>query len=272
MKPNTFRSFTFVLLTSLMVLPVGAVESGEVLLQKLKSSDAAIRRNAAEVLAERGIADLVNDLKKVLPDLLPALKDSDADVRYYVAVALASAGWDDNGAQALSGAVPALIEALKDKDPRVREYSAKAIGLVMPQPPAETAKPLLKLLNDKEKGGEKTVQEAALAALSRIKPVTPEMASAVLKLLKEDKDVKGEAASTLGDFASSDPEVISVLIGALKDTDRFIRQEVVRAFGKIGPPARAALPELKKIADNSKEDQTIRDNAVAALRRIEQGN
>jgi len=250
----------------LMQLSAEPMESEEILLRKLKSSDAAIRRAAAE-----GLAQIEHkDLKKILPALLIAIKDQEADVRFYAAVTLTAAAYtDEQSARTLNEAVPVLIKTLNDKDARVREYVANALALVMPESPAEAAEPLVKLLNDKEKGAEKTVQEAVLAALSRIKPATPEMISAVLKLLKEDKSVKGQAASALGDFGSSDPEVISALVDAMKDSDRFVRQEAVCALRKTGRPARGAIPELKKIADNPKEDQSMRDNAVAALRKIE---
>lgn len=246
-----------------------AEDSGEVLLRQLQSPNAQARRSAAETLGnDGGIVSLVKDLKGAIPSLLPALKDPDPEVRSRIALALWAIGLSENGTGFLNEAVPAMIEALKDNDPRVRECVAFAIWAVMPQPPVEAGKPLLKLLNDKQKGVERTVQQAALAALGRIKPATPEMVAGVLKLLKEDKDVRGEAMNTLGEFGSSDPEVISALVDFLKDPERFVRQEAVGALGNIGPPACYAATELAKVVENSQENRGVRENAIGSLYRV----
>lgn len=237
-------------------------ESAAVLLERLQSPDVATRRSAAETLAQIGD----EELEKILPTLLLALKDPDPDVRFYVATSLAVAAYgDEANAEALGQALPSLIEALNDEDARVREIVVGAIGLVKPQPPAAATQPLLELLDDQEP----RVRETAVWSLGRISPVPPEVASAILKVLKEDEssDVRGEAATILGELG--DPAVVPALIEALRDSDRYVRQEAVRALREIGPHAHCALPALKKVMQNAEEDVTVRELAASAIHRIE---
>lgn len=252
-----------VLFTSLLPLSAQTTHPSEdVLLERLHSPDAATRRAAAETLAQIEH----KNLERILPTLLLALKDPDPDVRFYVATSLAVAAYgDEANAEALGQALPSLIEALNDEDARVREIVVGAIGLVKPQPPAAATQPLLELLDDQEP----RVRETAVWSLGRISPVPPEVASAILKVLKEDEssDVRGEAATILGELG--DPAVVPALIEALRDSDRYVRQEAVRALREIGPHAHCALPALKKVMQNAEEDVTVRELAASAIHRIE---
>jgi HEAT repeat protein len=134
--------------------------------------------------------------------------------------------------------------------------------LVMPYPPPTT--PLIERLDDPER----KVREAALGALGRIRPVVPEVRAAVLNLLREDASpsVRAKAANMLGDFRAADAAAQEALIEALGDPDSSVRQAAVRAVGKIGPPAHAALAKLGEMIQNAKEDQTVRKYALDALR------
>lgn len=51
--------------------------------------------------------------------------------------------------------------------------------------------------------------------------------------------------------------VIQALINALHDPDGFVRQEAVRASAIIGPRARATILDLMRIAEDTKEDETV---------------
>jgi HEAT repeat protein len=95
-------------------------------------------------------------------------------------------------------------------------------------------------------------------------------------MLKDvDIDVRRQAVSLLGEWAGSDPEVLRLLIDALKDPDNFtplpsllgafgrqlgleassVQHEVGLALLRAGPAARAAVPDLKKLlaSENTSE-------------------
>lgn len=238
-------------------------EPVQALLERLRSPDEATRNAAAETLTVRAF----QNLEQVLPVLTKALNDPDPNVRFYSTVALFGAAYgDEENARRLHRAVPALSEGLSDEDPRVRAAAANAITTVMPHPPAAVTAPLLRALGDPER----EVREAALDALARVRPVALQTAPAVLRVLREDPSpgARGAAARTLGEIETAHPSVTQALIDALHDADRFVRQEAVRALARIGPPARAAIPDLTRIVGNPSEDATVRALATDALRRI----
>jgi len=101
---------------------------------------------------------------------------------------------------------PVLIQSLRDKDSFVRRFAAEALGAVEADP--KVAIPALTLaLRDKRKEG----KEAAAGALGRMGP------NAVRPLLDVLKD------------ANAEPQV---------------RRKAAEALGKIGPPAKSAIPAL----------------------------
>ena len=62
-------------------------------------------------------------------ELIVALQDRDATVRWQAAQALGFALNSDGTSPEAKKAVSALVEALKDEDKRVREFAATALGL-----------------------------------------------------------------------------------------------------------------------------------------------
>ena len=66
--------------------------------------------------------------------------------------------------------------------------------------------------------------------------------------------------------APTDSRVISLAIDALKDNDRFVRQEAIAAILTIGKPAIAAMPLLTDIKEAPESDEPMRGNAEAAIR------
>jgi hypothetical protein len=61
-------------------------------------------------------------------------------------------------------------------------------------------------------------------------------------------------------------EVVPHLMEELEDEDARVLQETITALGAIGPPAKAAIPALEKLAEH--EDPQIAERAKAALRQI----
>ena len=61
-------------------------------------------------------------------------------------------------------------------------------------------------------------------------------------------------------------QVVAGLISALRMPDVQLRRDAVRMLGMIGPPARAAIPELRRLA---RDEADFHHQAVTALRSIE---
>ena len=64
------------------------------------------------------------------------------------------------------------------------------------------------------------------------------------------------------------PRVIRALIAAFEDDDDLVRWKAVRAIGRIGAPAAAALPLLERMAASKNEHEVVRATAQRAVEQI----
>lgn len=111
--------------------------------------------------------------------------------------------------------VPALVGALKDRDRFVRRFAAQSLGDLGPE--ASAAVPALrKALDDSRM----EVQEAAVTALGKIGPTA-----------------------------------VQALIAALEDPDALtgVRRRAAESLGKIGGPAKSAIPALTAMLQPEKK-------------------
>jgi vesicle coat complex subunit len=119
---STMRVRTeFVLLLCLIACGCGKKSTAE-LISDLKSPDDKDR-----IIAVRTLPGKQGDATQVVPALIEALKDKDADVRRSAAIKLGSFGEQANDA------VPALQAAQHDPDARVRESAGMALSRIDPK-------------------------------------------------------------------------------------------------------------------------------------------
>jgi HEAT repeat protein len=111
-----------------------------------------------------------------------------------------------------AGAVPVLISALNTRDPATRAEAAKALGNI-----GKDAAEAVPVLANMLMGEQSSTCEAAAVALSGI----------------------GEPA-------------IPTLLSALHEKRPMVREPAVKALIRMGPPAKEAVPELKKMLGDSK--------------------
>ncbi|MEX2216561.1 MAG: HEAT repeat domain-containing protein [Phycisphaeraceae bacterium] len=238
------------------------------------------------------------------------LKDRDPDFRMRAAGALYALGTD------AAEAVPALTEALNDEFPAVRAGVAQTLGNIGTA--ARDAEPALKtLLDDKDT----EVRVSAILALGQVtgSPAPQPMVLALrdeslrvrdvaaqllvklgqpaiehLKPAVKDKDlaVRVLAAQVLGKIKHV--EAVPILITAMEDEDRGVRDSAILALAETGEPAIPALGQLLKHEDWQKrwaaayalnvigtiktaeqlvrvlndEDERVREQAVTAMARI----
>jgi HEAT repeat protein len=96
-------------------------KSTDELIADLKSPEEVNRIKAARLLQ-----DGKGDAAQVVPALIEALKDNDADVRWSVAIGLGYFG------EQAKDAIPTLQAVQKDRDARVREAAGVALSRIDP--------------------------------------------------------------------------------------------------------------------------------------------
>jgi HEAT repeat protein len=225
--------------------------------------------------------------REVVTGLLPALWDSDAEVRRKACAVLGSLG------PVAKPAVPSLITLLDDTDPLVRERAVGALGAIgIPQ--SEIVAALAKALRDPAS----IVRYRAAAQFAFHVPVTATSLPALMDLRNdEDKSVAalaevalehagqharqdvahlvsllehpGEKDYALQQLAQLGPDAADaapVLISVLRDSlalNRYLAAEALRA---IGPAAEEAVPEL--IVALRDPDPIVTESAAEALEAI----
>ena len=90
----------------------------------------------------------------------------------------------------------------------------------------------------------------------------------ISELIKElghqDYSVRQNAAESLG--LLGDEKAIDSLITALKDKNRFVRQEIIAALQQIGG---ARLEETLTLALKAEEDEFVKDTIKTALEKLQ---
>ena len=127
------------------------------------------------------------------------------------------------------------------------------------------------------------VRMEALSYIGAMQPYAQEIAPHVIHSLQDPLfRVRANAANALGNLQNSlpalgtqFPEAIPQLIRMLSDRDpddefQLVRRFAAYALQHLGPPAKAALPELLKIATNATDVASVRSEAVRGLGEIGQ--
>lgn len=267
-------------------------------LRALREGEPAERIAAAKQLMERPLELWSGEIDSTLATLLAALGDPEAWVRRSAAFAFQQATqwlWNPQeagsapeptrrrNAALLSAAGPALSLHLDDQDSTVRRYLLMALTSWGPQPPLEAQSALLRRLDDEDP----VARDWALLALGRLRPVSPEVLSAIAGRLKQGEN-KGAAARGLAllygrewrtgkkadlrgrkDLVAAHEDAVSALIQGLGSKDVEVRKYAARALGEAGPAARGALDRLREMQKDLGEVPEIRREAARAAERIE---
>ena len=217
----------------------------------VENADPATINDVVEAVATLG--------DKAVPGLINGLKFK--NVRGRAAEVLGRIG------EGAAPAVPALIEAMEDERPDVRREVLFTLGSIGPQAKAAVAV-ARKALADPDQ----SVRYSAVWALGRIGP------DASVALPDLEKDVCDTNDPYFGSVcawamiridAKNEKlikQALPVLIKALENEKAFVRSEAASTLGLIGPPAKEALPALKKAASDS--DETVAKAAAEAIDKI----
>jgi HEAT repeat protein len=189
-----------------------------------------LKNKDLQLYAVRVLAKIGPDAKEAAPALAEALKDAEGEFRREVQYVLGLFGADS------APAVPELVTSLASDDDHVRNSAVYALGKIGPAAKAASAE-LRKLLTSDDE----FVRFAATWALVRIDP----------------KDTKLAASA------------VPALIKGLSDERPLVRAESASTLGELGAAAKAALPELKKAADD--DDANVSAAAKQAVEQINRG-
>jgi len=215
------------------------------------SASAEVRCLAVEIVAKLG-----QDASAAGPAILDAVRDKDPHVQAVCIAALPKVG------VSAEMAVPALIDLLKGENNVIAartlsQYRAAA---------APALEALVDLLKD-----ESQIVEARWNAARTIGKIGPEANSAVPVLIEmtheKDSTIREHSAEAIGDIGPVvGAEAIAALIQSMSDPAPKVRRDAVRSLGYIGPKAREAIPEIRKLYQDPEE--IVRQAAANAWKAI----
>ena len=221
------------------------------LLPALKDSVAEVRLNAIDSLGRIG-----SDAGGVVPTLSEALEDQDATIRTAAATSLKYLG------SKAKAATPALVRAINDRDRRVAVAAAGALREFDTEDFLKLGFPFL-LATIRDKQIDADARREAKAALSNLGVHGKAAVPTLCKLLKDpDVDVRLTATGCLS-FGPGASDAVAALIEALGDSSSHVRGSAARALGEMGPAAAPAVSVL--IERLSDFDQDVRSRAAYAL-------
>jgi HEAT repeat protein len=163
----------------------------------------------------------------------------------------------DNVAEALARIAPenpeviaAILKALEDRS-ALREDVVAALKII--GPPAGAAVPQLRKLLSESTGLLQRDILKALGAMEELgKPAIPDI---VRYLTDENKSTREAAASAIGNLKQYAEPVLADLVKLLKDPEEDVQLQVLWSLERIGPVAKAVIPEVEKfVATTSNEE------------------
>lgn len=233
---------------------VAEMEDGtKVLLPLVEDENAIVRREAVRGLALSGKGD-----ERACQALLLALKDNDADVVRYAAMAIGGIG----GRSDREG--KALADLLYAHQTAIRTAAVYGLGLMGEEASPHTRQVLDLLKNDSRRH---VRIQAARAHWLITGEAGPALAELQQDIVCEDVGLCRDALKALALLGSEAEPAVPVLAKML--SKRQLRHHVILVLTAIGPPAQAAVPSLEKVAANlGAKDEALGQEIAEALAAI----
>lgn len=260
---------------------------GSGLVERLKSPDVAIRRNAIDQFAIKFEKNPEKLSETTLLAISKALSDPDQDVREHAAGALYTIAAFSLG-EKMTGKTPyadlakypdikdALMKALADPSGKVRSHELIWALVFGYGPTPEIEAFFLKRLEEEPSG---RVRNDILGALGENSESfgrksfsrSPTIVAAFIKALK-DKETSGTAALAIKDFTPPPPEALPILVEGvgMADTVRdkqYFLSAFLGAIVAYGKSAEGYLPELKNYLAKTKDESSRKmiQGAIAGI-------
>jgi HEAT repeat protein len=231
-------------------------------IKSLESKNVEDRRSAARyfqfMATVRGAVK--PEPRKVIPALLKALKDPDAEVRQSIASTFARYGQDSKPA------VPLLADLLSDKEVNVRSAAAETLLQLGP-----LSKKALPALIEAKKDSDKIVRIYSGAAVARLEEENEKALRFLLEFSNdEDKEVQRVSSKV---FVHIGVRAIPILKDGLKDKSPVVRAWTIGAFIAVMQknserakfPADAIPPLINAIND---ENNYVAECAIYAVSQL----
>jgi hypothetical protein len=175
----------------------------------------------------------------MIADLLPRLHDQDGQIALHTAITMGNIG------QAAKESLPTLLEFTKSDKSTVRIYSARALWKVS----GET-EPALSVLEAGIRDKSAKFRWAAPVFLGEMGTNATRALPLLIEASKDsDKEVASLAIQALAEVGGA--ASVPLLIEHLQSADPSIRASAAAALSKLGPQAKAAIPELSRLATDS---------------------
>jgi len=208
------------------------------------------------------------NIREELPVLIDAVESDDEYVQLKAAKILTIlAMFRPDSRDILREAVPTLAARLTRPNPEWTQAVIAFVGLVEPHPTDVLIASMLKVLNDRDW----TSRAVAIESLAKIKPLPKHVLDALLGKMKDssDKSALEKVIEEFGRNQVSDPRAIQEITVALDGTDVYAQRTAAMSLAQIGPPASSAIPALVRLVNDPRTDKMARENARAALKRIQ---
>jgi HEAT repeat protein len=229
----------------------GGPEAVPELIQMFRQPNPRRRERAAYALAVMGPA-----AREALPELRKAAMDQDLKVRLVAIMALGDIGRKGE-------AFGTLLEALADPKKAVREAAGFSLAKNM-EATIEAMPEVVKALKHEQPH----VRRVAAALLAQT-GMWAYPALADLRLAQKDKNrlVRETAVAAVQTIEKQFKEQLPGAIEGLKDKDPQNRESCAMWLGRLGPAAKAAVPELRAALDDP--NSQVRAAAASALKKID---
>jgi HEAT repeat protein len=153
-----------------------------------------------------------------------------------------------------------LLSALEEKDVNLRWWVVYALGKKS-RGTKEVVASLLKILEEDE---DKELRAEAASALGNLEGNARSAAPALLKALKgPEASVRAKAAKALGEIGVADRDVLEGLMGAVVDESSTIQIAGLKALARLGREARETAPVLQARLLAARDERIELRTAVA---------
>ncbi len=155
-------------------------------------------------------------------------------------------------------------------DPKLRENCALGLaGYVTPPLAAERFSTIVAAASDPSW----QVRRYAIQVLQQVDLPAQETLDAVVALLEVESHtgVVQSGLASIQRHATSSSRLISFAVSRLSDLGNFNREDTISMLTALGSQAAEALPTLRRVAENPRESDQIRETARQAISRIEGG-
>jgi HEAT repeat protein len=207
--------------------------------------------------AIEALAELGPAARSALEMLRTRLKDSDPATRLSAAIAL----YAIDSKTADNEAVPALIAGLKDTNAEIRLAASEALKQIGPA--AKAAVPVL-LADLKMPGGSYAQYAATLDTVAKIGEPSVVALATILREAPLDPALARAVVECLGKIGPPAKAAVPVLVDILRDhRNVLLHRFVVAALGKIGPDALSTLRPL--LTDSDSRVQILAIQAIGEM-------